>query len=892
MASLVLGAGGAYGGAAIGAEVGSVFPGIGTAIGAAIGAAVGGVLGGTVGGFLDSQLLFPALVGRQTTFRGERLTDIPLTTASLGSPINYCIGRQNRIPGTVIWVSPLRTVPSSQHLGGKGGTNVVQDNYFVSVAVAICEGPISAVRKVWADGILIYDEGSNVHGGIDNRYDAITFYDGTQGNDTGAILHSGTATNGDANTITLDAGASGTDGTYEGCTIHITAGTGSAIVAGGETAQIIQYSGTTKVAKIRGTWPAVPDATSAFSIYAASADPTIQAISGATPMYVGTAYCVIVNLNTGPWGQRIPNFNFLVEAQEQCLLADAVSMIWERAGRSVDEIDVSWLAADEVVGYRINGPQSPASMLEPLLTAYDVVLQEQDGVYAFRRRQDAVSITLDPSKFAAYEDGGAEPIRAIQIDDPPDFNLPKQVVVTHTDPAMFFQAGAQRAIKRSSVVNTATTVDLPIVMAATDAKAIAKRILWSTWAERWSLTATLMPSQIHLLESDLFSANVDGYNYQGRVATLTQGANYILEMRGRAEQQSILVQPAQADIPGIGSEPEPSGSLTHTLVLIETGIMPGDVYQQGVHFAVSRSVTGDSWPGGAVYTSGNSLINYALWYRYIRESILGVVQSGILPNNPALGIWDHTTQITVQFNSPNVPYSVSEDEVIVNWMNHAYIGLSDGTGEVIAFQTVTQIDDVTFVISDITRGRLGTDTRTNGHATLEYFVLLGDAQNCHWVSTGDVGVTVYHKPHAAGNTPLKDISPVSSLRQNAAQMPWAPCAFSSSRDGSNNLAINWSRRCNVPCTMFMSPLANVPQMFPTLEYDFVIYTDNTYSTIAHTYRVTGNEAIGVQNSWTYTAARQTTDGLTPGNPVYAQVFQINANLGWNANRGFDTKVTL
>lgn len=892
MASLALGLGGAGVGAQAGFAAGlALAPFTGGAsffLGSSIGAAVGGSLGGIAGSVIDKTLLFPALVGRQTSFRGQQLTDIPITSASVGSPINVCMGRQVRVPGTILWISSLKTVPNTEHIGGKGGTSVVTNDYYLSIAIGVCQGPIRGIRKVWADGILLYDEGSNILGGSDNRYDSITLYDGTQAETPASVIQTGSVTSATTNTVTLAdfEGASSVDNFYQNAVITFTSGTGSGVA---QFRTILGYTGSTRVAKITGEWVVEPDNTSAYSISSTAADPIIAAFEGAenTPAFVNLAYVVIENLNTSPWGQRIPNFHFLVEAQEQTLLADAVREIWLSTGRSVDELDVSYLAAEEVVGYTLVGPQQPNQALEPLMTAFDLVLQEQSGITSFLKRADSTQITLDPSKFAAYEENGGDPIRAIRIEDIADYSLPKEVLVQYLDPAMFWQVSAQRQTKQSAIVQRQTTVNLPLVMTGSTARSIAKRILWSNWAERWNMSFSLMPSQIHLQESDLFLAEVDNFGYNGRVMSITRGQNWVLEVKGSAEQQSILTQQAVADIPGISAEPEPAGTTEYALVLLEIGTLPNDTYFQGVHFAVSRSIVGNTWYGGSVYTSGNELINYAQWYSFLIESVIGTVQSGVLPNNPSLTYWDNKTVIQVQMNTPVGPVSVTDDDVLSSWLNHAYIGLSDGTGEVIAFVNVEQVDDITYNLSRILRGRLGTDSRTNGHATLEYFVILGDSSyaGTHWVSTGQVGQTVYHKPDPP-NIPLRNIAPVPSTRLNFAQTPWSVCHVTGKRDVSNNLTIKWSRRCNTPCVLFPHAVfAEVPLNFATNEYDVVIYSDNTFTTIKSTHRVAGNETIGTQNSWAYSAIMQTADGLTLGASVAFIIFQININLGAFGNRG-------
>ncbi len=71
----------------------------------------------------------------------------------------------------------------------------------------------------------------------------------------------GTAQAGSAQTITLDAGASGVDDFFTGMVIRLTSGTGS-----DQLRAIIKYVGSTKVATVSRTWGVTPDATSVFRI--------------------------------------------------------------------------------------------------------------------------------------------------------------------------------------------------------------------------------------------------------------------------------------------------------------------------------------------------------------------------------------------------------------------------------------------------------------------------------------------------------------------------------------------------------------------------------------------------------------------------------------------------
>ena len=166
MATLLLGAAGA----AIGGSVGGSVLGLS-------GAVLGRAAGAAVGRAVDARLLGgggsdPVDHGRVERFR--------LTGAAEGAAVPRVWGRV-RVAGQVIWASPFR-----EHVemtgGGGGGKGRARrpaarrHSYSVSLAVALCEGPILRVGRVWADGqelALDTFERRVHHGGEDQLPDAL-----------------------------------------------------------------------------------------------------------------------------------------------------------------------------------------------------------------------------------------------------------------------------------------------------------------------------------------------------------------------------------------------------------------------------------------------------------------------------------------------------------------------------------------------------------------------------------------------------------------------------------------------------------------------------------------------------------------------------------------------
>jgi len=130
---------------AAGAAIGSGFGG--TVLGLS-GAVIGQAIGATLGRAIDQRILGAGSdaieIGKVERFR--------LTGASEGMAVARSWGRV-RVGGQVIWATRFLEAVSETG-GGKGGAapKSTQYSYSVSLAIALCEGHIRRIGRIWADG--------------------------------------------------------------------------------------------------------------------------------------------------------------------------------------------------------------------------------------------------------------------------------------------------------------------------------------------------------------------------------------------------------------------------------------------------------------------------------------------------------------------------------------------------------------------------------------------------------------------------------------------------------------------------------------------------------------------------------------------------------------------
>jgi len=105
------------------------------------------------------------LFGSKVNVQGPRLNDLSIQTSNEGASLPIVYGTM-RIAGNVIWSTGLTEASKTEESGGDGsggggGSSHTTYTYSTDCAVALCEGTISGIRRIWADSKLIYNVGSN-----------------------------------------------------------------------------------------------------------------------------------------------------------------------------------------------------------------------------------------------------------------------------------------------------------------------------------------------------------------------------------------------------------------------------------------------------------------------------------------------------------------------------------------------------------------------------------------------------------------------------------------------------------------------------------------------------------------------------------------------------------
>jgi hypothetical protein len=196
-----------------------VITGLGAALGAGIGAIVSGgnplaiqkgfAWGAQAGGLLGR------LIIKNPAEEWPNLADLRTQLAAYGTPRPIVYGTM-RLAGNIIWTNEIRVeMPGSgRGVGGQsrgqrdregkggdrrsngsnsgwqgiGGEDTQDAQLYASFAIAYCEGPVDAIKRIWADGILIYDAASYGRFQTPSFTGSWTIYLGTEAQDIDPLM--------------------------------------------------------------------------------------------------------------------------------------------------------------------------------------------------------------------------------------------------------------------------------------------------------------------------------------------------------------------------------------------------------------------------------------------------------------------------------------------------------------------------------------------------------------------------------------------------------------------------------------------------------------------------------------------------------------------------------
>lgn len=624
-----------------------------------------------------------------------------------------------------------------------------------------------------------------------------------------------------------------------------------------------------------GVWIFIEPPSSACPVFRVDTDLTSCVYRGELPPMssTGTYYNVYIRAVDGivirAWPRstdsthHVQFIKFSGVTQDPVTLASIVSS--EVLGCNLiteADIDVSDLT-QLVRGYRVSSVAAIRAGIEPLQGAWPFDVTQSGYKIVFKPRGGASVATIKSADLDA-RGAGSESGISITNSREMDSVLPRRVVANYLDIEREYNTGSQADERLNTDSVNTRTVDLAIVLTASEALGVVQTLLYLYWLERYDLSFSLPSSHNNLEAGDPITVEADEATYSLRLT----GVNYTQD--GRLECTAKYNAPAIYVRTALGESGQSTGAaLTlagdSVYVLLDIPLATDALDTPGFPVAMAGYLSG--WPGGELFRSDDGGQTWADLQGFLPPgATIGFASNAI--GSTVTATIDKSSALNVSLINGDLS-SVSE-LAMLNGANHFAYGVH-GRWEIIAAQNCALQADGSYILTDLLRGRQGTDWACGLHAAGDKVVEL-DASALAFVgaSLNSIGLSKTYRGITLGKT-LDSAPDVSFTYAGVNLECLSPVYLNGNRNAANDWALTWIRRTRVGGAWRDNVDVSLGEASEAYEVD--IFSDGTYATLKRT--ITGLASAAA----TYTSANQVSDFGSNQSTLYVKVYQLSANVG-------------
>lgn len=458
--------------------------------------------------------------------------------------------------------------------------------------------------------------------------------------------------------------------------------------------------------------------------------------------------------------------------------------VCERSGIDASEYDASELT-DLVPGFVVGRETDGASILQSLSPAYFFDTAEWDGKLRGKKRGGTAVASINGDDLVE-RDGDAFERKRVQ-----EAELLRRVTVAYNDPMAGYAPTTQKWERRAGTVQALgeASVELPLTLAADDAATIAKRRGLTAWGEPEKQKFSLPYRLAALTPTDVINyTDDDGQVHTLRLMDLQDdsGVRYVESSVNRAEAYGAT---ASGVVPAGPSLTDPSLRGPTLLAVMDLPLWRNsDADTLGLYVAARGYMAG--WQGAVVAVSTDAGVSYTDVTQITQQAAIGATTTALVADVSS----EYPSGQSLTVTLPRAPESVAY-ETLLRYNNRAALQLDSGAWEILQYQTVVAVDETTFTLSGLVRGRYAT---TPGAAAIgARFVLLDAAVQFVPVERHLLGETVKARATTFGTSSDAAVPVDVTFTAGASQTEWPVHGVTATRDVSGNVTVTWIGRARL-----------------------------------------------------------------------------------------------
>lgn len=647
-------------------------------------------------------------------------------------------------------------------------------------------------------------------------------------------------------------GGGGGGGTITTTSYSYTASFATAICAGPIKSVLNVWADGAEI-KLRGE-----DVPIGYTIYHGSEDqepdPFMVGVEGAgnVPAYRGLAYIVIKNLDVGKFGNRIPSLTFEVEFPEN-RVEEILRHVTSAAGIESGKIKMEGLQDMTVEGFTVAGAKTFRSQIEALQAVFPFDGFEYDGNIVFRKRGTGDCIDIDEDDLGAEENESEDP--ALTSVRTPEIDLPKTVKLAYISKERNYQDETASYTKAVAQSVNEISLDTSIILKDSEAAIVVEQHMKEYWANRTTFSFKLSTKYADVQAGTMVNIPYNGRNVRAMVSNVSYGLPGINEITAKLIHGQTY-KDIKRTIDTAGKDLEPPQPTEVRMEIIDTAQIP-TIENVGVVFVAAAAKI---YYGAHLYRSTDNGVSFSLVKSDIRGGIIGDTLS-------ALGVgtsytWDRHNTIDVKLISGTLE---SREELdVLNGANLCIIG-----NELVQYRSAVMVAENTYRLSELLRGRFGTEHYIKDHVPGERFVVIHPDYVEKIISTSSDWFKPYVYRYGSARYGLLHNSyrkATVSINANAS-IPLSPCHLEGERQPNGDLMISWVRRTRGDGDM--KDYIDVPLNEAAERYECCVIKEGTE---IRTFTTTSPSAL-------YTAEQQVEDFGRIQSEVCVHIYQMSGTRG-------------
>ncbi|TAE80493.1 MAG: hypothetical protein EAZ74_01850 [Alphaproteobacteria bacterium] len=533
-----------------------------------------------------------------------------------------------------------------------------------------------------------------------------------------------------------------------------------------------------------------------------------------------------------------------------------------KAGLSDAQIDVSRLN-QRVDGYMIANAGSARSFIEELMACYFFDVVERGSQLVFVPRGSSSNITIAQTDLVV--DGNDARSGMLQKTRQQEVELPQRVEVAFIERIRNFLTSSQHAVRHASRSNHTVSIALPVVLSATEARIIAQRHMHIYWAGRTHYRFMLGMRYAMLEPNDVIAVQEAGMVHQMRIKNIRYDAGRI-EVEAISEAVTLYREAPRSTLDEIRLTHAVPPPVQLAVRFLDLPALPSDAAEERP-LRIAIAPLNEGWRGAVVYRD-SMMQEYVRLADTDRAAVIGRAVS-VLGNWTGGNRMDRTNSMDVRIIGAHQFVNVTE-LALLNGANALLVG-----EEIIQFQHVEVLGAGHVRLSNLLRGRQGTEHQQGEHGMGEWCVLLDAALLTIPMPASLVGLSRAYKTVPYGQT-LGQVDAESFTYHAKILRPYSVVHPRMTINEAQDIIVTWVRRDRVDGAWRDG--SDVALSEASERYEVDVYVGGDYRRTLQS----------TQPTVTYTSSMRAIDGGVTGISIECVIYQYSAAVG----RGYPSSVSL